>query len=179
MTTAFAPSTVSISGSTLSSKTACSARLPFGNALLKFTPKHPHRRCWRLEANTQHCASRICQLLRGGANSGVIRMVLHFAHQNHRCFFSVFRQRALFRIRRQVFRRPAHSSGCAARQKRHKQFFFTAGQYAQGHTVFGSAAQRTVGAAVLCASSTDHQYGIVVVKIQCFDPTIAPPSKAV
>ena len=98
-----------------------------------------------LRQDAQHCAGCVCQLLRGGVNGGVIGMVLHFRAQNHRCFFSVFQAggNGVFRIGRQVFQTACPLVGMCGflRQKRHKQFFFAAGQYAQGHTVFGGAAQ--------------------------------------
>ena len=66
---------------------------------------------------------------------------------------------------------------CFLRQKRHKQFFFTAGQYAQGHTVFGGAAQAGGQERLFFAQvSTDHQYGFVV--RQRFD-TLSQPLRTI
>ena len=94
-------------------------------------------------------------------------MVLHFRAQNHRCFFSVFQAggNGVFRIGRQVFQTACPLVGMCGflGQKRHKQFFFAAGQYAQGHTVFGGAAQAGGQERLFFAQvRTDYQYGIVV-----------------
>ena len=94
-------------------------------------------------------------------------MVLHFRTQNHRCFFSVFQARGnrVFRIGRQVFQTTCPLVGMHRflSQKRHQQFFLAAGQYAQSHAFFGSAAQAGGQERLFFAQvRTNHQYGFVV-----------------
>ena len=62
------------------------------------------------------------------------------------------------------------------RQKRHKQFFFTAGQYAQGHTVFSGAAQAGSQERLFFAQvRADYQYGIVVSQRSMLCPNHCAP----